>query len=427
MNKRDTLDEVVRIAASVGAPAVMLIVALSIVGASGVAGGAALTAALALLGGPGGIPVGIMVLTFVGGVSAALASHGLEALLVAIYNRRIETSDDPEIVDVLVREVESIPLLRNSQKRTITSALTRTFSILLVGRTGTGKSSTINSLLGREVAAVGGLIPVTNKIQYFDCPINDAVIRLYDTPGLCDSADMSNDDAYIASIKATLPSIDLVLFITPLNETRVSRDERVALRSLSAAIGKHLWENMIVVFTFACSSLPGDSLYADFVEERVKAFRNFVTELSAEKVSRELPFVPVDNTKHVCPDNREWIPELFTLIIEHCSSSGIYPFVQALAADVGANDNDRDTGEGQQNESADATDGHRRINLDDDQQERVKKGMKRSVFVGAIIGAATAVAAMVISPIVAVAGVPAIILGGMSGAFIGFWRRISKK
>jgi len=427
MNKRDALDEVVRIAASVGAPAVMLIVALSIVGASGVAGGAALTAALALLGGPGGIPVGIMVLTFVGGVSAALASHGLEALLVAIYNRRIEISDDPEIVDVLVREVESIPLLRNSQKRTITSALTRTFSILLVGRTGTGKSSTINSLLGREVAAVGGLIPVTNKIQCFDCPINDAVIRLYDTPGLCDSADMSNDDAYIASIKATLPSIDLVLFITPLNETRVSRDERVALRSLSAAIGKHLWENMIVVFTFACSSLPGDSLYADFVEERVKAFRNFVTELSAEKVSRELPFVPVDNTNHVCPDNREWIPELFTLIIEHCSSSGIYPFVQALAADVGANDNDRDTGEGQQNESANATDGHRRINLDDDQQERVKKGMKRSVFVGAIIGAATAVAAMVISPIVAVAGFPAIILGGMSGAFIGFWRRISKK
>jgi predicted GTPase len=358
MNKRDGLDEVVRIAASVGAPAVMLIVALSIVGASGVAGGAALTAALALLGGPGGIPVGIMVLTFVGGVSAALASHGLEALLVAIYNRRIETSDDPEIVDVLVKEVESIPLLRNSQKRTITSALTRTFSILLVGRTGTGKSSTINSLLGREVAAVGGLIPVTNKIQYFDCPINDAVIRLYDTPGLCDSADMSNDDAYIASIKATLPSIDLVLFITPLNETRVSRDERVALRSLSAAIGKHLWENMIVVFTFACSSLPGDSLYADFVEERVKAFKNFVTELSAEKVSRYLPFVPVDNTRHVCPDNREWVPELFTLIVENCASSGIYPFVQALATDVGANDNGREADETRQNETADDHNGH---------------------------------------------------------------------
>ena len=82
---RNSLDEVVRIAASVGSPAILLIVALSIVGTSGLAGGAALTAALALLGGPGGIPAGIMVLTFVGGVSAALASYGLEALLVAIY------------------------------------------------------------------------------------------------------------------------------------------------------------------------------------------------------------------------------------------------------------------------------------------------------------------------------------------------------
>lgn len=426
MNKRDALDEVVRIAASVGAPAVMLIVALSIVGASGVAGGAALTAALALLGGPGGIPVGIMVLTFVGGVSAALASYGLEALLVAIYNRRIEISEDTEIVGVVVKEVESNWLLRDSQKRTIISAVTRTFSILLVGRTGTGKSSTINSLLGREAAAVGGVVPVTDSIQYFDCELNDAVIRLYDTPGLCDSADMSNDDEYIKAIKEALPSIDLVLFITPLNETRVSKDERVALRSLSAAIGKHLWENMIVIFTFACSPLPGNSEYVDFVDIRVSAFKSFVTELSSEKVSRELPFLPVDNTNLICPDNHEWVPELFTLIVENCASSGIYPFVQALAADVGANDNDRDTGEDQQNESANATDGHRRINLDDDQQERVKKGMKRSVFVGAIIGAATAVAAMVISPIVAVAGVPAIILGGMSGAFIGFWRRISK-
>ena len=427
MNSRDPLDEVVRIAASVGAPAVLLIVALSIFGASGLAGGAALTAALSLLGGPGGIPVGIMVLTFVGGVSAALASHGLEALLVAIYNRRIETSDDPEIIDVLVKEVESIPLLRNSQKRTITSAITRTFSILLVGRTGTGKSSTINSLLGREVAAVGNLIPVTEKIQYFDCPINDAVIRLYDTPGLCDSADMSNDDEYIKAIKEALPSIDLVLFVTPLNETRVSKDERVALRSLSAAIGKHLWENMIVIFTFACSSLPGNSQYVDFVDIRVSAFKSFVTELSSEKVSRELPFLPVDNTNLICPDNREWVPELFTLIVENCAGSGIYPFVQALAAEVGANDNGRKADETRQNETADEHNGHRRINLDDEQQERVKKGMKRSAFVGAIIGAAAVVATMVLSPVVAVAGVPAIILGGVSGAFVGLWRRISKK
>lgn len=211
---KNSLDEVVRIAASVGSPAILLIVALSIVGSTGLAGGAALTAALALLGGPGGIPAGIMVLTFVGGVSAALASYGLEALLVAIYNQRINQSDDDDIVDTVVREINSNKLLRQTQKKTIISAVTKTFSILLVGRTGTGKSSTINSLLGREVAPVGGTAPVTSEVSFFDCPINEAKIRLYDTPGLCDSAEMSNDDNYLEAIKKVLPFIDLVLFIT---------------------------------------------------------------------------------------------------------------------------------------------------------------------------------------------------------------------
>lgn len=132
MSNQDPLDEIVRIAASVGAPAVLLIVALSIVGAPGLAGAAALTAALALLGGPAGMPGGILVLTFVGGVSAALASYGLEALLVAIYNKRIETSGQPDIVDVVVKEINTNKFLRTSQKRTIISAVTKTFQFCLL-------------------------------------------------------------------------------------------------------------------------------------------------------------------------------------------------------------------------------------------------------------------------------------------------------
>lgn len=418
MTNRDPLDEIVRIAASVGAPAVLLIVALSIAGASGFAGAAALSAALALLGGPAGMPGGILVLTFVGGVSAALASYGLEALLVAIYNRRIEISEDPNIVDVVVQEIASNKLLRDSQRRTIISAITKTFSILVVGRTGTGKSSTINSLLGREVAPVGGLIPVTSKVEYFDCPVNDAIIRLYDTPGLCDSADLANDDAYIAAIKEVLPSIDLVLFVTPLNETRVSRDERIALRSLSAAIGKELWENMIVIFSFACSQLPGESQYPSFVNTRSEAFRKFVAEVlsekAPEKVSSRLPFLAVDNTCDLTPDGCEWVPELFTLVIERCSTSGVMPFVQALADDVGSSHSYQDEDDSSHRAEA------KRINLNEEQRQRVKRGLKRSVIGGAVIGAVLAA--------VAVPAAPALILGGAAGgAAIGFWRWIAKK
>ena len=415
---RNSLDEVVRIAASVGSPAILLIVALSIVGTSGLAGGAALTAALALLGGPGGIPAGIMVLTFVGGVSAALASYGLEALLVAIYNRRIAQSDNDEIVDVIVAEINSNRLLRDTQKRAVISAVTKTFAILLVGRTGTGKSSTINSLLGSPVAPVGGVLPVTNEVSYFDCPINGATIRLYDTPGLCDSADMSNDDDYIDAIKRILPSIDLVLFITPLNETRVSRDEKIALRSLSSAIGKVLWENMIVLFSFSCSQLPGDEVFTDFFPLRTEAFKKFISEISSEKVSKNLPFLAIDNTCKTTPDSRDWIPELFTLIIETCSASGVMPFVEALGADVGGSETSDDPQKQADSDEFNEPVG-KRIHLDEEQKKRVKRGVKRSVIAGALIGAVIAA--------VSVPAAPAMFVGAAAGAGLGFWRWISKK
>lgn len=419
MIKRDPLDEVVRIAASAGAPAILLIVALSIVGSTGLAGAAALTAALSLLGGPGGIPAGILVLTFTGGVSAAIASYGLEALLVMIYNRRIGLSDDLEIEDVIVREINSNRLLRPSQKRTIISAVTRTFSILLVGRTGTGKSSTINSLLGREAAPVGGVIPVTNKVEHFDCPINDATIRLYDTPGLCDSAELSNDDEYIGAIKGVLASIDLVLFVTPLNEARVSRDERIALRSLSAAIGRDLWENMIVLFSFSNSNLPGGAEYTEFFDKRSSALRKFVAEVSSDKTAKNLPFLAIDNSSKFTPDGCEWVPELFTLVVERCSVSGVMPFVDALGADVGSADNSSSQ------ETANAAETqNKRINLSEEQQQRVKRGLKRSVIGGAIIGAVAAVAAV---PGGVAIGAPLLLLGGAAGAAVGFWRWISKK
>jgi hypothetical protein len=235
---------------------------------------------------------------------------------------------------------------------------------------------------------------------------------------------MSNDDAYIAAIKEVIPCIDLVLFVTPLNETRVSRDERIALRSLSSAIGKQLWENMIVLFSFSCSQLPGDSAYSTFFDERIEAFREFVAQLSADKISQNLPFLAVDNRSKVNPDGHEWVPELFTLIVERCSSAGVIPFVEALAADIGGSGSDSDAFSSDESREGSTYSEPKRINLNDEQKQRVKSGLKRSVIGGAILGA---IAGVIAVPGAAVIGAPVLILGGAAGAALGFWRWLSKK
>ncbi len=84
------MDEFVRKAAAMGLPAVMLLV---IMGTTGLVGAAAITTALAALGGPAGMLGGIALLGIIGIAADMLAKHGLEALLVAIYRQRLSNGE----------------------------------------------------------------------------------------------------------------------------------------------------------------------------------------------------------------------------------------------------------------------------------------------------------------------------------------------
>ena len=79
------MDEVVKKIAALGLPGVILVVTMA---ATGLTGAAAITAALAFLGGPAGMLGGIAVLGLTGLITDALAEVGLE-----IYSRRFIVND----------------------------------------------------------------------------------------------------------------------------------------------------------------------------------------------------------------------------------------------------------------------------------------------------------------------------------------------
>lgn len=57
---------------------------------------------------------------------------------------------------------------------------TKHINVILLGKTGVGKSSLINALLQRNEAEADGFTPVTDKIKEY----KEGHLRLYDTPGI---------------------------------------------------------------------------------------------------------------------------------------------------------------------------------------------------------------------------------------------------
>ncbi|MGB2927239.1 MAG: hypothetical protein WBB82_18210 [Limnothrix sp.] len=97
------MDEVVRKLAGIGFPAVILLITMA---TTGLAGAAAVTTALAMLG-PGGMVGGIVLLGIIGLAADSLSKYGLEALLKGIYQEREHKGEDKQ---KLLREINRLPI-----------------------------------------------------------------------------------------------------------------------------------------------------------------------------------------------------------------------------------------------------------------------------------------------------------------------------
>ncbi|HLO84335.1 MAG TPA: hypothetical protein VK203_04870 [Nostocaceae cyanobacterium] len=97
------MDEVIRKVASLGLPGVLLAIAIA---TTGFAGGAALTTALATLGGPFGMIGGIALLGIAGVVADAIAKIGIENFLIRVYCQR--RNNEPH--HTLLAEISRLPI-----------------------------------------------------------------------------------------------------------------------------------------------------------------------------------------------------------------------------------------------------------------------------------------------------------------------------
>lgn len=218
--------------------------------------------------------------------------------------------------------------------------------ILMLGKTGTGKSSTINSLLNEKGASQVGALTrdSTTNVVAFNRKIDDFNLTLVDTPGLIDK-DMVSEKSF-RKIKAYLSgegnAVDRVMFFERIDMYRVEPIDRRVMESITAHFGKRLWQRTILVFTRAgMSCLPDGYAPRPFASGEIfKAFDVEREDMVKDALFKaggppDMPVAYVENLypkngqffgcmslteemlpRGVLPNETPWLPQLMRSVVK---------------------------------------------------------------------------------------------------------------
>ncbi|CAA0807764.1 Translocase of chloroplast 132- chloroplastic [Striga hermonthica] len=183
-------------------------------------------------------------------------------------------------------------------------------TILVLGKLGSGKSSTLNSLLNGPVFEAG---PRTEEIRTHMGTVHGIEFRAVDTPGL--SSDILKNERILYSVKRFVKNNrpDVVLYVDRLDAGGEGIDDVALMRMITAVLGRDIWLDTICVLTHASSAPPdceaAGSSYGAFVEQRSSVLRRMMRLVSGD-INRFMNPVALAENHPSCRKNRDGQPVL---------------------------------------------------------------------------------------------------------------------
>ncbi|CAN8271352.1 unnamed protein product [Cochlearia groenlandica] len=202
-------------------------------------------------------------------------------------------------------------------------------TIMVLGKSGVGKSATINSIFDEVKFSTDAFQMGTKRVQDVEGLVQGIKVRVIDTPGLLPSwSDQAKNEKILNSVKAFIKKSppDIVLYLDRLDVQSRDSGDMPLLRTISNVFGPSIWFNAIVGLTHAASVPPDGpngtpASYDIFVTQRSHVIQQAIRQAAGDMRLMN-PVSLVENHsacrtnragQRVLPNGQVWKPHLLLL------------------------------------------------------------------------------------------------------------------
>ncbi|RLN41083.1 hypothetical protein C2845_PM01G25340 [Panicum miliaceum] len=183
-------------------------------------------------------------------------------------------------------------------------------NVLVLGKTGVGKSATINSIFGEDKSKTNAFLPATSSVKEITGVVDGVKFRVIDTPGLGTSAkDEKSNRKVLNSVKKYMKRCppDIILYVDRIDTQRQEANS-LLLRHITSVLGLSIWSRAIITLTHSGAAPPegpsGSAMnYGMVVTRRTHSIQQSIRQVTNDP-RIENPVALVEN-HHLCRRNIE--------------------------------------------------------------------------------------------------------------------------